>query len=109
MSNTTGRFVHDINRLISARKEQQNALEKVTIEPIVAVRGIGEANQPPKVEASGGIASPLTELPGRREYYPPCLIKSSDGLFAIEQQSLKKAAFTDKDGNEIVIEFSDAE
>lgn len=106
MSNTNQRFVQDINRLITVRTEGQSELPKVSIDLIAAVRGIGDAIEPP-VSKAEGVASPLKEIPGRREYYEPQLVKSSDGLFVIEQQVLKKAAFTDADGNEIIFEFSD--
>ena len=106
MSNTNQRFVKDINRLITFRNERQSELPKVTVEPIAAVRGIGDATSSPTSQ-SEGIASPLKEIPGRREYYEPQLVKSSDGLFVIEQQVLKRAVFIDANGTELSIEFSD--
>lgn len=105
MSNTNQRFVQDINRLIAIPRERQSELPKVSFEPIAAVRGIGDATALP-VTQSEGIASPLKEIPGRREYYEPQLVKSSDGLFVIEQQALKVAAFSDANGNELIIEFA---
>lgn len=107
MSNTNQRFVQDINRLISVRNKPQSELPKVSFEPIAAVRGIGDATTPP-VSQSEGIASPLKEIPGRREYYESQLVKSSDGLFVIEQQVLKMAVFIDANGAEVSLEFSNS-
>lgn len=106
MSNTNQRFVQDINRLITVRNERQPELPKVSFEPITAVRGIGDATAQP-VSQSDGIASPLKEIPGRREYYEPQSVKSSDGLFVIEQQAIKVSVFLDANGNEHIIEFAD--
>ena len=106
MSNTNQRFVQDINRLITVRNERKPELPKVSFEPIAAARGVGDATALPTSQ-SEGIASPLKEIPGRREYYDPQLVKSSDGLFVIEQQTLKKAVFIDENGTELAIEFSD--
>ncbi len=106
MSNTNQRFVQDINRLIAVTRERQSELPKVSFEPIAAVRGIGDTTALP-IAQSEGIVSPLKEIPGRREYYDPQLVKSSDGLFVIEQQILKKAVFIDANGTELAIQFSD--
>ena len=106
MSNTNLRFVQDINRLIAVPRQRQSELPKVSFEPITAVRGVGDATALPTSQ-SEGIASPLKEIPGRREYYEPQLVKSSDGLFLIEQQILKKAVFIDANGTELAIQFSD--
>ena len=106
MSNTNQRFVQNINRLITVRKERQSELPEVVIEPIAAVRGVGDATVLP-ISQSEGIASPLKEIPGRREYSEPLLVKSSDGLFVIEQQVIKKAVFLDANGTEFEIYFND--
>lgn len=105
-SNTNQRFVQDLNRLIKPAKERQSALPEVVVVSIAPVRGLGDATKLP-VSNPEGISSPLKEIPGRREYYPPQLIKSSDGLFAIEKQILKSAAFMDSNGNELIIEFTE--
>lgn len=104
MSNTNQRFVQDINRLIAVPRERQSELPKVSFEPVAAVRGIGDVNIPPNTQA-GGIASPLKEIPGTRIYHEPRLIRSSDGLFAFEQQTIKQAHFEDANGETIILEF----
>lgn len=104
MSNTNQRFVQDINRLIAVRKERQSELPKASFEPIIAVRGIGDANAPPSIQA-GNIVSPLKEIPGTRLYHEPHIIRSSDGLFAFENQTISRAHFEDANGEMIVLEF----
>jgi len=91
MSGTTSRFVQDLNRIVKLRNNNKGEIEKVQAEPIVAVRGIGETNLPPKTQ-SGGIASPM--------------LTSSDGLFVVEQKANKQAVYEDANGEQIMIEFS---
>ncbi|MGE3319664.1 MAG: hypothetical protein AB7I18_10255 [Candidatus Berkiella sp.] len=104
MSNTNQRFVQDINRLITVRNERHSELPKVSFEPVTAVRGIGDANIPPNTQV-GSLASPLREIPGTRLYHEPHIIKSSDGLFALEKQTIRQAHFEDANGEMIVLEF----
>lgn len=104
MANTNHRFVQDINRIIKVRKEGNGELLSVKVEPIIAVRGIGEVTKPP-ISHSDGIASPLKEIPGTREYYEPELMTSSDGLFVIEQKVVKRTIFEDANGEQITLEF----
>lgn len=103
MSNTNSRFVQDLNRIVRFNSSTQSSLSVVQPDPIVAVRGIGEATEP-KAQ-SVGIASPLKEISGTREYYDPEFITSSDGLFVIEQKAIKRATYFDSNGSQVVIEF----
>lgn len=48
----------------------------------------------PPVTASGGIASPLTEI-GTREYHPAVLVASSDGIFTLQIEHVKKLIMQD--------------
>ncbi len=105
MSGTTSRFVQDLNRIVKLRNSNKGEIEKVQAEPIVAVRGIGETNSPPKTQ-TGGIASPLKEIPGTRVYYEPELLTSSDGLFVVEQKVIKQAVYEDANGEQVIIEFA---
>jgi hypothetical protein len=104
MSGTNSRFVQDLNRIVRLRQANKGEIKKVQAEPIGAVRGIGETNTPPKIQ-SGGIASPLKEIPGTRIYFEPELLTSSDGLFVIEQKAIKQAVYEDANGEQVVIEF----
>lgn len=104
MSNTNQRFVQDINRLIAERKLRQSELPKVTVEPIAAVRGVGDATALP-VSQSEGIASPLKEVLGTRVYYEPEVVTSSDGLFVFERKEIRKITFLDSNGEPVVLEF----
>ncbi len=58
--------------------------------------------------SGGGIASPLTEVAGAREYYTASrLTVSNTFLEAFEVRMLKKMVFTDADGATVVQNFSD--
>ncbi len=103
MKNTNARFVQDINRIVKVQQGKQASLSDIQVEPIAPGRGIGEKRQD---NLSSGIASPLKELGDQREYYEPEMMTSSDGLFVMEKQAIKKAVFEDRDGEEVVIEFS---
>jgi len=48
----------------------------------------------------------LNEIGNLPEYYETELVSSSDGLFAIERQVIKKAVFANANGDEVVVEFS---
>jgi hypothetical protein len=100
---TDARFVDNINQLIQVKKLKSQSLSTVNSVPIASNRGIGEAVK--KQVGSTGIASPLKEVPGTREYYDVELIKSSDGLFVIESKALKKSVFEDANKLQIIIEF----
>lgn len=104
MSGTTSRFVQDLNRIVKLRQGNKGEIGKVQAEPIGAVRGVGEKNTPPKTQ-TGGIASPLKEVPGTRIYFEAELLTSSDGLFVIEQKAIKQAVYEDANGEQVVIEF----
>lgn len=104
MSSTTSRFVQDLNRIVRVRQSTPFSLKELQGDPIAGTRGIGDITEP-KVQASGSIASPLKEIAGSREYYESELITSSDGLFTIEQSSLKSVSFEDASGQKITIEF----
>lgn len=104
MGVTNSRFVQDLNRMVKLRQSNKGEIKKVQAEPIGAARGIGETNSPPKTQ-SGGIASPLKEIPGTRIYFEPELLTSSDGLFVIEQKAIKQAVYEDANGDQVTIEF----
>lgn len=84
--------------------------------PIPAGTGVGFAPEPEDPDATKstddgtggtGIASPLTELPGTREYYATREIVSSDGLFVLEWQPVKTLECADVNGDPAVINLMD--
>lgn len=101
---TDARFVENVNQLVQVKKLKSQSLSVISSEPIASARGIGETTKQQPVSSSG-IASPLKEVPGTREYYDVELIKSSDGLFVIESKALKKAIFEDANKQQVTIEF----
>lgn len=101
MSNTNGRFVKDINRIVKTQQYHQSEFSDIQLEPIVSTRGVG--NKVDLENQTSSIASPLKEIAPLREYYEPDLLTSSDGLFVIERQVIKRLVFEDK--NKEVIEI----
>jgi len=101
----TTRFVNDINRLVQAPQKSSKVLEEAQADPIAAIHSIGQAPESPKTSSSAGLASPLTETPGTREYYESEL-RSSDGLFVVEIQPIKAIHLTDAGGNQIKLNYA---
>lgn len=106
MSNTNSRFVQDINRIVRVKQGKQSNIQGTQPEPIASTRGVGEKTD--LADKSSGIASPLKEIGHFREYYETELVTSSDGLFAMEVKRLKKLAFIDPNGLEVLIELDDS-
>jgi hypothetical protein len=104
MSNTNSRFVLDINRIVRVQQGKQSNIQDTQAEPIASTRGVGVKTELESTTA--GIVSPLKEIGSLREYYDTEFVTSSDGLFVIERQAIKKAVFADANGDEMVVEFS---
>jgi hypothetical protein len=101
----TGRDdVDDINAVV--RQPRQRAAL-----PAVAPRGgvpaqVGTGTySPPPATGGGGIASPLVEQPGTREYYTAVLRPSTDGAVFFSVRATKTIVMTDANGAEVVMEF----
>lgn len=102
----TGRDdVDDINAVVR-QPRQRTAL------PAVAPRGsvpaqTGTGNyQPPAAGAGGGIAGPLVEVPGSREYFAnKTQFYTSEFLFVVEIQPLRRMTMMDANGAEVPFEY----
>jgi len=105
---TDARFVQDVNSIVRIKKVSNQALNEVTADPITETRGVGELAESPINIDQAGIVSPLKEVPNSREYYETQLLKSSDGLFVIEWEPVKKAVFEDGNGESVIVEFAEA-
>lgn len=76
--------------------------------PIPAVAGRAVAQAPSNQSQNGGLAAPLTEVPGSREYYLTAQnTYSSDGLMLIKVYPLKKLTMTDADGATVVFNYAE--
>ena len=104
MKNTNARFVQDINRIVRVKNSSPSSMAEPKDQPIAPGRGIGEKGE---AKLASGIASPLKEVAGKREYYEPELLTSSDGLFVMERQKIKKAEFKDFNGQLLEVYFSE--
>jgi hypothetical protein len=99
-------------------KDLQEDLQKLQAKPSGMAR-LPAAGNPDAIgphtafAASGGrsdagIASPLTEAQYTdREWHPPRVIYSTDGLFSIRLRHIKTLKMADAADNEVVFEFAD--
>ncbi len=53
----------------------------------------------------GGIASPLSEVPGSRVYYAPQTVTTTDGAIIFRIEPLKEVQFEDANGETITVQF----
>lgn len=75
-------------------------------EPLGASSGIGRPSAI-ATGSGGGIASPLTEEDGTREFYDtPREVTSPDGLLVLEVYNVKTITMTDAAGAEVVFNYA---
>ena len=104
----TQRLVEDLKALIRSEARLKAGLPlPATRDEIPAGRGVGLATAPVKSAGGSGIASPLTEQPGKRTHYPERYLYSTDGIFAIAHQPVLKAVFADAVGREVSFVYAD--
>lgn len=106
----SGRKMRDDMRALA----ENNRLERTL--PELPVRGKQPSKRgsavwsggAPSSAGGGGIASPLEEVAGSREYYTSSRITVSNTfLEAMEVRMLKTINFTDADNNSVALNFSD--
>lgn len=93
----------DINALVNSNREASSlpAVEPVGGHP--ARRGRATYASPQVAAGGGGIAGPLNELKGRREYHETGYT-SSDGLFFLP--AVKHIEMEDADGQIVVFNYA---
>lgn len=108
---TDERFIEDLRSITERRSPGGARLPAAPPEgPIPAGRGVGSAavSETDPGGEGGGIDGPLVELdPALREYHPPSLITSSDGLVEYQIQPLAKVTFRDAGGRTVELFFGD--
>ncbi len=95
----------DLRDVAGGASRRTGGLEAV--EPrgaLPARRGVGEPRRA-EATAGGGIASPLVEQPGTREYYDSVLRPSTDGAVFFIVRATKKITMTDANGAAVVMEY----
>lgn len=99
-------FKRDLNALESGSRK---VVDLSKVEP----RGARPAGRgvayyvPPDTTGSGGIASPVTETSyAAREFYSSQYVTTSDGMFVLEIEPVKKIVMLDADGGDFVQEFA---
>lgn len=103
----TGKSVAEDVRSLAA--PQRKARPLPPIDPVGALpaqTGTGTSSGPSTGGAAGGgIASPLIETAGTREFHPSILRASTDGAVFFEVRAAKKVTMTDANGEPVVLEF----
>lgn len=95
----------DLRDVVGSGSSRRNSLEEVQPRgALPAQRGFGE---PRRAEAvgGGGIASPLKEQAGTREYHPSVLRPSTDGAVFFMVRAAKTVRMTDANDEEVVMEY----
>ncbi|WP_278397750.1 hypothetical protein [Stutzerimonas kunmingensis] len=105
----TGKSVAEDIRSLTAPQRQARSLPRVDqVGALPAQRGTGTSSGPASGGATGGgIASPLIETAGTREFHPSILRASTDGAVFFEVRAAKKVTMTDANGEPVVLEFQD--
>lgn len=98
-------LVDALNRLNKVDEEVQKKLNPPKDKKQIKAK-TGKASET-GVSKGSGIASPLTEVEGNREYHPVQNIISSDGLFSIEVQNLSFLLVMDSNNAEVEFYFKD--
>lgn len=103
----TGKSVADDIQSLTAPQRQAKPLPRIDpVGALPAQKGRGTSSGPAKGGAAGGgIASPLIETAGTREYHPSILRASTDGAVFFEVRAAKKVTMTDANGEPVVLEF----
>lgn len=102
----TGRAeVDDINALVNQPRQRRSL---PAVEPrgsVAPQRGRGNYTAPP-ASTGGGIASPLVEVSGSREYFAnKTQFYTSEFLFVVEIQPLRRMTMMDANGAEVPFEY----
>jgi len=103
----TGKSVADDIQSLTAPQRQAKPLPRIDpVGALPAQKGRGTSSGPATGGATGGgIASPLIETAGTREFHPSILRASTDGAIFFEVRAAKKVTMTDANGEPVVLEF----
>ncbi|UCP00104.1 hypothetical protein LF844_09910 [Metapseudomonas lalkuanensis] len=112
----TNTLRRDLNSLETQRRQIRElvTLERKGLRPATKGRGTWDPNKPTFGGGGGGVDSPLTEPVDEsgvplREYHPSMTITSSDGLFTMELEPIKKLTMVDHSGRSIDFIYADPE
>jgi len=102
----TGRAqVDDINALVNQPRQRRTLPAVAPRGGVPAQTGTGNYTAPP-AGAGGGIAGPLVEVSGSREYFAnKTQFYTSDFLFVVEIQPLRRMTMMDANGAEVPFEY----
>lgn len=101
----TGKIVADDIQSLVQPPRQAKPLPRIDpVGALPASRGRGVYKAPASA-GTAGIASPLIETAGTREFHPSILRASTDGAIFFEVRAAKKVTMTDANGEPVVLEF----
>lgn len=99
---TDRRLIDDLNRVITHPPRAREPLPPAAGQ--AAIPGVGRGERSPA--GGGGIASPLTEIDyADRQWHPEIAVASSDGVFALMIEPIKRVVFEDALGKTAVVIF----
>ena len=103
----TGRAqVDDINALLNPPRERRTLKQLEPRGGVTGQVGTGNYTAPPATGTGGGISSPLSEVPGSREYHTASVvIRSVDGSTYMAVQVPSRIKMTDSTGAEVIFEY----
>lgn len=103
----TGRAqVDDINALLNPPRERRTLKQLEPRGGVTGQVGTGNYTAPPATGTGGGISSPLSEVPGSREYHTASVvIQSVDGSTYMAVQVPSRIKMTDSTGAEVIFEY----
>jgi len=92
-----------LNKLIDRESTWYTKLDETApATPIPASRGVGRPAAGNASSAGGGISSPLTEREyADRTYHPAKTLTTSDGIFTLVVNPVKKIVFYDASGEKV--------
>ena len=97
----------DINRLTDPRPPRKTLRPVEPVGAFPPTRGRGVYKAPPAT-GTAGIASPLTEEPSTRVYYPDRLVASTDGAVFFSVRAVQTLTMRDANDAEVVLELTNA-
>lgn len=100
-------FRDDLRALADSETENRTLSPAREMSRMPPARGVANYTPPATGSTGGGVASPLTEAEGTREYYPPAVVIAADGYFIYSVRSVKKLTLNDSNGGEVVVNLEE--
>ncbi|WP_263147912.1 hypothetical protein [Pseudomonas sp. RIT-PI-AD] len=100
-------LAENLNRLVNPPRQNQPLRPLDPRGKLAAQTGKGTWNKPATNTGTGGVASPLTEVPNTREYYDPISnLYSNDYFLSVELRPVKAMHMVDANNAPVVMQFA---